>query len=128
MGLESSVTFAEGQVPAWATVHELLTRQGFPVQMRMIDGQLAFPDEMPPEPWHELRVGTAQGQMVTLRRGPDRVALVVWGNAEGPLLQVRNALAWALAEAGGGQVASDAGEQTADEFRRAADLPEALRG
>src|SRR6516165_8626551 len=126
MGQERVVTFAGGAVPPWQNVGELLTRSGFPVQMRMIDGQLAFPDEQPPESWSELRVGTAQG-MVTVRREPDRVRLVIWGNADAAMFQAWNGLAWAFAEAGGGRVEAAEGTQSADEFRRQADLPPALR-
>jgi hypothetical protein len=97
MGVEQTVTFPGGAVPAWREVQELLARSGFPVQLRMIDGELAFPDEMPTELWRKLRVGSAAG-MVTLRRGPDAVTFVTWGNAEVPLLRARNALAWAFAE------------------------------
>jgi hypothetical protein len=127
MGQERVVTFAGSAVPPWPRVAELLTRSGFPVQMRMIDGQLAFPDEEPPERWAELRLGTAQG-MVTVRREPDRVRLVTWGNADAAMQQAWNALAWAFAEAGGGRVESEDGGQSAADFRRQADLPDALRG
>jgi hypothetical protein len=127
MGQERVVTFVGGTVPAWERVAELLTRSGFPAQMRMIDGQLAFPDEQPPESWAELRVGTPQG-MVTVRREPDRVRLVTWGNADAALLQAWNALAWAFAEAGGGRVAGEKDALSAGDFRRQTDLPPALRG
>jgi hypothetical protein len=126
MGQERVVTFAGGPVPPWPRVAELLTRGGLPVQTRMIDGELAFPDEQPPESWSELRVGTAQG-MVTVRREADRVRLVTWGNADAALLQAWNALAWAFAEAGGGRVESAGAGQSAADFRREADLPPALR-
>jgi hypothetical protein len=126
MGIEQTVTFAGGAVPAWATVQGLLAGRGFPVQMRMIDGQPAFPDEAPPEPWRELRIGTPGG-MITLRRDLDRVVLVTWGNAEGELRYGWNALTWALAEAGAGRVLTAAGPVTAEEYRRTADLPPALR-
>ena len=125
MGMEQTVTFA-GAVPAWAAVQGALAGRGFPVQTRMIDGQPAFPDEAPPEPWRELRVGTPAG-MVTLRREPDRVVLVTWGNAEGELRQAWNALTWALAEVGAGHVLTPRGPVTAEQYRRSADLPAALR-
>lgn len=124
MGMERAVTFTGGTAPDWERVRELLARSGFPVQMRMIDGQLAFPDEQPPQSWAELRVGTPQG-MVTVRREPDRVRLVTWGNADVAMLQAWNALTWAFAEAGGGRVE---GTQSAADFRRQADLPSGLRG
>ena len=121
------MTFAGGAVPAWERVGELLTRAGFPVQVRMIDGQLAFPDEQPPASWAELRVGTPRG-MGTARREPERVRLVTWGNADAAMLQAWNALTWAFAAAGGGLVEAPEGPQSADDFRRQADLPSALRG
>ncbi len=100
MGLEQTVTFPS-VIPSWPDVLQVLSRQGFNVQMRMIDGELAFPDEIPPEPWRELRVSSDAG-MVTIRRAADRVTLVTWGNAEAPLIAIRDALAAAFAEAGAG--------------------------
>jgi hypothetical protein len=94
--------------------------------MRMIDGQLAFPDEAPPEGWRELRVGTPGG-MVTIRRETGQMVLVVWGNADAGLRQAWNALAWAMAEAGGGQVRTAEGALGAADYRGRAELPEALR-
>ncbi|HKI38393.1 MAG TPA: hypothetical protein VKA46_41470 [Gemmataceae bacterium] len=127
MGQERVVTFTGRGVPAWHSVAELLMRSGFPVQMGMIDGQLSFPDEQPPPSWAEVRVVTPQG-MVTVRREPDRVRLVTWGNADTALLQAWNALAWAFAEAGGGRVEETEGALSADDFRRRVDLPSVLRG
>ena len=125
MGMDQTVSFA-GAGPDWAAVRDLLARHGYPVQMRMIDGQLAFPDEEPPEGWRELRVGTPGG-MVTGRREPGQLVLVVWGNADAVLRQAWNGLAWALAEAGGGRVVTPEGPVSASDYRRRADLPEALR-
>jgi hypothetical protein len=105
MGLEQSVRFPSGPVPAWDAVRHLLEQRSCPVQLRMIDGELSFPDEQPPEDWRELRIGTPHG-MVTLRRESDRVHFVVWGNADEAMLQARNALMAAFAEAGNGEVVS----------------------
>ncbi len=126
MGMEQTVTFPAGDGPPWGTVSALLAARGFPIQLRMIDGELAFPDEQPPEGWRELRVGTPQG-MVTLRREAGCVRLVTWGNADRPLLQAWNALTWALAQAGPGQVETQAGPLSAGDYRRTADLPPALQ-
>jgi hypothetical protein len=126
MGLEQTVTFARGAVPAWAVVGDLLARRGFPVHVRMIDGELALPDELPSDAWHELRLGTPQG-MVTARRLGDAVVLVTWGNAEAPLRQAWNALAWAFAEATGGRIVSPDGPQAAADFQRTADLPVSIK-
>lgn len=125
MGLEQKVTFPN-TVPAWRDVQELLTQHGFPVQVRMIDGQLAFPDEIPVEPWSELRVSSTVG-MVTLCREQDRVMLVTWGNVEPPLLRMRNALAWAFAEVGNGHIQTGESDQAAADFLRDAELPADLR-
>jgi hypothetical protein len=92
----------------------------------MIDGQPAFPDEMPGESWQELRLGTPQG-MVTVRREADQLTLVTWGNADAAQLEAWNALAWAFAEAGGGQILTGEGPVTPAEFRHTARLPNALR-
>ncbi len=125
MGMDQTVTFA-ATVPAWPVVAEILHRHGYPIQTRMIDGELAFPDEVPPETWRELRVGTPQG-MITIRREADRVTLVTWGNADASLSQAWNALTWAFAAAGGGAVVLPAGTLDADHYRQSADLPPALR-
>src|SRR5205823_2052925 len=83
MGLDQSVTFPDGP-PPWQAAAALLAEHGFAAQLRMIDGELAFPDEQPPDGWRELRLGTPQG-MVTVRRENDRLVFVTWGNA-GPEL------------------------------------------
>jgi hypothetical protein len=126
MGLSQTVAFSPGTVPSWESVHGLLAARGFPPQVRMIDGELAFPDEAPPAGWRELRVGTPQG-MVTLRRAGDAVEVVTWGNADRAMLQAWNAVAWALAEAGGGIVQTAEGPKAAEPFRASADFPEVLR-
>ena len=125
MGMDQAVTFADA-IPSLNTVQELLAGRGYPVQIRMIDGELAFPDEAPPATWRELRVGTAQG-MVTLRREPGRVLVVTWGNADAGMRQAWHVLTWAVAEAGGGRVVAGDGSLTAAEFQASAELPEALR-
>jgi hypothetical protein len=122
MGMEQTVVFEPGRVPAWAAVRDLLAAHGFAVQMRMIDGQLAFPDEMPPETWQELRVGTTDG-MITLRRDGDQVRTVTWGNADPAMVRAWNALTWAIAQAGQGKVMSPSGLLTAAEYYSTADLP-----
>ena len=124
MGMEQTVSFPVS-VPAWSAAAGLLARCGFPVQLRMIDGQLAFPDELPPDDWRELRVGTPGG-MVTLRRQEGAVVCVTWGNADLAMRQAWNALAWACAEAGGAQVQTAARPLDAAAFRATAELPPAL--
>jgi hypothetical protein len=127
MGMDRTVTLPSPAVPAWETVAALLGQHHFAVDMRMIDGQLAFPDEAPPQDWQELRVGTPQG-MVTVRRAGNTLVFVTWGNADAPLRQAWNALAWAFATTGGGQVQTEEGPVDPAAFRTSAELPEALRG
>lgn len=127
MGLDQTVTFPNASVPSWTTVSNLLGRRGFPIQVRMIDGELAFPDETPSESWWELRLGTPGG-MVTIRREPHGLVFVTWDNAVADLLQAWNALAWAFAEAGAGQVMTPTGPMSAAAFLQTADLPLALKG
>jgi|SRR5262245_40963835 len=122
MGQELTVTIPDGAALPWAALVERLAGRSFPIQLRMIDGLPAFPDEQPPDDWRELRAGTPAG-MVTLRRTPAGVGVVVWGNADGALRAAASALAWAAADATGGSVASPAGPQSADAFARSAPLP-----
>jgi hypothetical protein len=126
MGLEQTVLFSGGPGPSWPAIQELLARHGFPVQLRMIDGELSFPDETPPELWRELRLSTPLG-MVTLRREQGQVKVVTWGIADAALAQAWNAVTWAVAEAASGHIQSAQGAVTPAEFRRAADLPPPLR-
>jgi hypothetical protein len=127
MGLEQTVTFARGTLPPWNEISDLLARRGFPVQVRMIDNELAFADELPPETWRELRLGTPQG-MVTLRREDRQVVVVAWGNADSGLLRAWNGVSWALAEATGGCIQSPSGSLNAADFLRTADLPSGIKG
>jgi hypothetical protein len=126
MGMDQAVTFAD-TIPTWNAVQTLLAARGYPVLMRMIDGQLAFPDETPPETWRELRVGTAQG-MVTIRRDGQRLVFVTWGNADAELRQAWNALAWAFAQTGGGIIQTAEATVSVEDFVSRAEMPAALRG
>ncbi|MBN9118523.1 MAG: hypothetical protein J0I06_05080 [Planctomycetes bacterium] len=117
MGLDRTIRFPAGAVPAWDAIKGQLARVGEPAPLRMIDGLPAFPDESPEEGWRELRVGVAAG-MVTVRRGPDSLTCVVWSNADPALLAARDLIAWACASAGPGIVDTAAGAVPADEFAR----------
>jgi hypothetical protein len=123
MGMEHTVRPAGGVT--WDMLRDFMAGRGYPLQLRMIDGELAFPDEDPPPGWRELRVAAPQG-MVTLRRGPDTLTVVTWGNADAEQRQLWNALTWACAAVGGGQVETEAGPLSAEDFRAGAELPPAL--
>jgi len=126
MGMDQKVIFPSEKMPTWAQLVDLLTQRKFPLQMRMIDGELAFPDETPPETWRELRVGTPHG-MITLRREPDGIALVVWGNADAKMRQAWNALTWGLMRLSGGIIRTATGTVSLEEFVKTAELPDELR-
>jgi hypothetical protein len=127
MGMEQSVSFADQSIPSFSAVRDFLEPRGFPLQMGMIDGQLALPDELPEANWHELRLRTPQG-MVTVRRDGARLNLVTWGNADASMLQAWNALVWAFAAVGGGRVETPEGLLDAETYRNRVDLPASLRG
>jgi hypothetical protein len=124
--MEQTVEVPAGAVPSWEALRDFLAGKQFPLQMRMIDGQLAFPDESPPENWAELRLGTPAG-MVTLRRHGNHVSFVTWGNADTAMQRAWNALVWAFAHLGGGRVVTPGGALSADEYFRANDLPESIK-
>src|SRR6186997_1958074 len=90
MGMDRKVVV--NSLPKWEEWKTRMERRGFAVQLRMIDGELAFPDETPPETWRELRVSVTAG-MFTLRREDDGVRLVTWGNAGAELVQAWEAAA-----------------------------------
>jgi hypothetical protein len=127
MGMDQKVVFANGPAPSWPAVRDLLASRGCLLQIRMIDGELAFPDEEPSESWRELRLATHGGQPITVKRSSEEVQLVIWGNADQKLIQVWNALTWAFAEVGQGTVHSSQGTLSASDYLKQADLPASTR-
>lgn len=126
MGMEQSVSFAGRSIPEYVGVRDFLGQRGFHLQMGMIDGQLAFPDELPDENWRELRLRTSQG-MVTVRRESELLAFVTWGNADAVMVQAWNALVWAFAQVGAGRIETPEGLLDAQTYRERVELPAALR-
>ncbi|MBY0585922.1 hypothetical protein K2X85_02035 [bacterium] len=116
MGIEY-VVLHEAAPPSLSTVRQLLADHGIALQTRMIDGELAFPDEEPKGPWSELRVAI-QKNMITLRRDAHGIHVLTWGNADDAMQEVWRRLVWALAEVTGAPIASPMGQQSAEEFRR----------
>lgn len=121
MGLDRTVRFPIGIVPAWDGIRDRLLQIGRPVTLRMIDGVPAFPDETPGPGWRELRLGTAAG-MVTLRSVASALTCVIWGNADSALLREWDAVCWACAAAGAGVVETPTGSFGADDFALEANL------
>ncbi len=95
MGVERVVPLTGGE-PTWAAVAGELARTGDPPVVRMIDGQPAFPDEVPADGWREVRVSFPAG-MVTIRRQSGAWACVVWGTDDPALLAARDRVAEAIA-------------------------------
>ena len=104
----------------------LLAEHGFPVQVRMADGELTMPDEVPPEGWKEVRLGTPSGMLTLVRLGQE-LLVVTWGNANDPMQRAWNAVAWAVAKAGSGQILRPEGLQNPEEFRASMPMPNVLR-
>jgi hypothetical protein len=100
--MECIVTF-RAEEPTWSAIRTRIESAGGTVQMRMIDGMPAFPDEEPAVDWRELRVSLGTG-MLTLRREPGRMRVIVWGNADEALKRDQQTLAQACADVGGGFV------------------------
>lgn len=97
MGLDQKVTLTTA-LPPWSALAATMAARGLPLQLRMIDNELAFPDETPPDTWRELRVSTPAG-MITLRREADGIRLVIWGNADAALQAACQTLAAGIGEA-----------------------------
>ncbi len=126
MGMEQSISFAGKPIPLYPRIRDFLGQRGFPLQMGMIDGQIAFPDELPDENWCELRIRTPQGT-VTVRRDEVRLVFVTWGNADAAMVQAWNALVWAFAELGNGLIETAEGLLDSRTFRKRVELPPNLR-
>ncbi len=122
MGMEHKVNIARSTAIVWTELTAQCTARAFPLQLRMIDGELAFPDETPPHDWRELRVSTSGG-MITLRRDNEAIGVVVWGNADDAMRQAWNALTLVLARVTGGSIIVDGETKTADVFAASANLP-----
>jgi hypothetical protein len=78
-----------------AMLLERLAEAGLPSTLAMVDNVLQGPGATPPAAWRDVRLRTPAG-MVTLRRIPSGVAVVVFGNAEGPLRAAQRTIAETL--------------------------------
>ena len=75
-----------------AAVLTQLSSTGLAATVAMIDGVLQGPGARVPDVWREVRLRTAAG-VVTLRRHGDAVTVVVFGNADGALLEAQRTVA-----------------------------------
>ncbi len=126
MGIEYIVRFSGAPVPPLPRILAVLAAHNFPAQVRMVDGELTLPDEMLPDGWKDIRLGTAAGMVTLVRRG-EELAVVTWGNADDALQRAWNAVAWATAKAGEGKIAAPGGEKSPEDFRTAVPMPQVLQ-
>ncbi len=126
MGMEYSVRFSGQGVPPFHRILAVLAEHNFSVQVRMVDGELTLPGEVPPESWGDVRLGTDAGMVTLVRRGQE-LTVLAWGNAGKALQSAWNAVAWAAAEAGQGKILRANGLQGASEFRASVLMPEIMR-
>jgi hypothetical protein len=83
MGMELVV--ATSSTPSLSALLSRLDAAGLASTVIMVDNALVHPRAAPPVEWHDVRLRTPAGTL-TLRRRPDGVAVVVFGNAD-PALQ-----------------------------------------
>ena len=76
-------------------VLEALAAAGLPSAIAMVNGALVPPSAPPPAEWAEVRLRTPAG-MITLRRQPDGIAVVVFGNADAALQAAQRQVADAV--------------------------------
>jgi hypothetical protein len=77
-----------------ALLHRL-DAAGLPSALAMVDNVLQGPGAIPPAVWRDARLRTPAG-VVTLRRVPSGVAVVVFGNADEPLRAAQRTIAETL--------------------------------
>jgi hypothetical protein len=78
-----------------ATVLDALAAAGLPSALAMVDNVLQGPGAAPPAAWRDARLRTPAG-VVTLRRVPSGVAVVVFGNADDALRAAQRTVAETL--------------------------------
>jgi hypothetical protein len=93
MGLEVVVPRASS-VGLTALLERLATA-GLPSTVAMVDNVLQGPGASPPATWRDARLRTPAG-IVTLRRVPSGVAVVIFGNADGALRSAQQTIAETL--------------------------------
>ncbi|HEY7141116.1 MAG TPA: hypothetical protein VIE44_13510 [Methylomirabilota bacterium] len=78
-----------------ATLLNALAAAGLPSALAMVDNVLQGPGAAPPAAWRDARLRTPAG-VVTLRRVPSGVAVVVFGNADDALRAAQRTVAETL--------------------------------
>ncbi len=96
MGME--IVVSRPDAPVIATLLERLAAAGLASMVVMVDGQLQDPSRPVAERWSDLRLRTPAGT-VTLKRRPDGIAVIVFGNADPTLVAAQQSIAAALRSA-----------------------------
>jgi hypothetical protein len=78
-----------------AALLDQLSTAGLPSALAMVDNVLQGPGAIPPAVWRDARIRTPAG-VVTLRRVPSGVAVVVFGNADDALRAAQRTIAETL--------------------------------
>ena len=87
---------APNPAPDLAAALARLAAEGVACHVMMVDGELRLPTLPPPTVWRDVRLRTPAGT-VALKRRPDGVGIVVFGNAGPELLALCRRIADALA-------------------------------
>jgi hypothetical protein len=87
---------ARADAPDLSRLVSRLNALGLPSTVMMVDNQLHAPGA-PIARWQDVRLRTPAG-MVTLKRRPDGIAVVVFGNADEALQRAQRLIADALKE------------------------------
>ena len=115
MGMSIQVEFGPSTGLSWNKLVGQLGKQGIAIEMRMIDGEIAFPTDEPTEDWKELRVSHS-GAMLTIRRQPSGIELVSWNTDDTAIATLRENLALAAACVSEGTVHCDGKTYSADKY------------
>jgi hypothetical protein len=78
-----------------AALLDKLGAAGLPSALAMVDNVLQGPGAIPPAVWRDARIRTPAG-VVTLRRVPSGVAVLVFGNADDALRAAQRTIAETL--------------------------------
>ncbi len=78
-------------------VIERLARAGVAAQVIMVDGNLHAPGAPVRDDWRDVRLKLPAGT-VSLKRRPDGIGVVVFGNADPALTEAQRAVALAIEE------------------------------
>jgi hypothetical protein len=82
---------------AIAEVLARLARDGVRAQVMMVDGNLHAPNAPVKDDWRDVRLKLPAG-MLSLKRRPDGIAVVVFGNADTALMDAQRRVAAAISE------------------------------